>query len=162
MPFALTDTNVEALWQRVVSRYYDDYLFSITKRYDEGAPEVSDEIGQSFFRWIEKFLTFVAQTYEYYSTLLGLYASAKTDLMADIKATSKNNVSFNDTPQNPNTAGAYEGDDYITHFTKTTGETSSPLMSKIMRLKEIQDHYKSLMEDWCDKAEMLFIEESNV
>ena len=79
--------------------------------------------------------------------------------MADIKATSKNKVKFNDTPQNPNNDSVYEGDNYITHFTSTEGENSSPLMSKIMRLKEIQDNYKDLMSTWVRDFERIFYQE---
>ena len=161
LPFTLTDSYVEGLWQRVVSRYYDDYVLAIKKYCNEPAPD-QEELAHAFVRWIEKLLTFIAQTYDHYATLLGFYASEKADLMEDIKATSKNNVKFNDTPQNPNSAGVYEGDDYITHFTKTEGETSSPLMSKMMRLKEIQDHFKNLWADWVEEAEKLFIEGSNL
>lgn len=161
LPFALTDIYVEGLWQRMIARYFDDYLFVIRKAFNEEEPN-NDEVDSNFCRWIVRFFSFVAQTYDYYTTLLNFYADEKANLMEDIKATSKNKVKFNDTPQNPNSLGVYEGDDYITHFTSTEGETSSPLMSKMMRLKEIQDHYKDLMEDWVDKASKLFIEEANV
>ena len=87
------------------------------------------------------------------------YAAAKADLMADITATSKNAVKFNDTPQNQNVGSKYEGDDYITHFTSTEGETKSPLMTKIMRLKEIQDNYKDLLSIWVRDFERIFYQE---
>ena len=44
----------------------------------------------------------------------------------------------------------------------TKGETSSPLMTKMMRLKEIQDHYKNLIADWVNEFERLFIEGENL
>ena len=102
----------------------------------------------NLIEWAFKFINLLCQSYDYFNTLLVNYAASKDSLMADIKATSENQVGFNDTPQNPNTAGVYEGDDYLTHFTKTKGSTSSPLMSKIMRLKEIQDNYKDALNDW--------------
>lgn len=160
-PYNVNSALIKEFWQRVIARYYDEYYFRIKKECHLPAPD-NTEVSNEFKKWLLRFLNFVAQTHEYYSTLLGEYATAKASLMADIKATSKNKVKFNDTPQNPNTAGVYEGDDYITHFTSTEGETSSPLMSKMMRLKEIQDHYKDLMEDWVNKASGLFIEEANV
>lgn len=160
-PYNVNSALLKEFWQRVIARYYDEYYFRIKKECHLPAPD-STEVSNEFKKWLLRFLNFVAQTHDYYSTLLGEYATAKASLMADIKATSKNKVKFNDTPQNPNTAGVYEGDDYITHFTSTEGETSSPLMSKMMRLKEIQDHYKDLMEDWVNKASGLFIEEANV
>ena len=160
-PYNVSSDLLKDFWQRVIARYYDEYYFRIKKCFHLPAPD-NTEVESEFKKWILRFLNFLAQTHEYYSTLLSEYANAKASLMADIKATSKNKVKFNDTPQNPNNLGVYEGDDYITHFTSTEGETSSPLMSKMMRLKEIQDHYKDLMEDWVDKASKLFIEEANV
>ena len=161
LPFTLTDLYVEGLWQRIVARYHEDYVLCIKKGCHESAPN-NDEVNDAFSRWFERLLNFIAQTYDRYTTLLNFYADEKANLMEDIKATSKNKVKFNDTPQNANTGDTYEGDNYITHFTKTEGETSSPLMSKMMRLKEIQDHFKNLWADWVDEAEKLFIEGENL
>ena len=160
-PYNIESNTLKELWQRINARYNDEFYFRIEKPWNLPAPE-EDEVRNEFKKWIRRYLNFIAQTHDYYSTLLGEYASAKSELMSDIVATSKNKVKFNDTPQNPNTAGVYEGDDYITHFTATEGETKSPLMSKMMRLKEIQDHYKDMMETWCNLANKLFIEEANV
>ena len=160
-PYNISSDLLKDFWQRVIARYYDEYYFKIKKCFDHPSPD-SSEVESEFKKWILRFLNFLAQTHEYYATLLSEYTSAKSALMEDIKATSKNKVKFNDTPQNPNNLGVYEGDDYITHFTSTEGETSSPLMSKMMRLKEIQDHYKDLMGDWVNSANKLFIEEANV
>ena len=129
-PYNVNSALIKEFWQRVIARYYDEYYFRIKKECHLPAPD-STEVSNEFKKWLLRFLNFVAQTHEYYSTLLGEYATAKANLMADIKATSKNKVKFNDTPQNPNTAGVYEGDDYITHFTSTEGETSSPHERKI-------------------------------
>lgn len=160
LPYSLTDTNIESFWQRIVANYDNDFVVKITcLSYD--IPSSVDVI-EGLIQWAYRVLNFIAQTEEYYLSLLSLYASAKTDLMSDIKALSKNKVKFNDTPQNPNDDDAYEGDDYITHFTSTEGETSSPLMTKMMRLKEIQDNYHNVMADWVKKAECLFIEEGNL
>lgn len=161
LPFALNDLYVEGLWQRIISRYYDDYLFVIKKDANEEEPDNS-EVDEQFVRWIERFFSFLVQTYNYYYLILKAYTDAQGTLMNNIKATSKNKVNFNDTPQNANTGDTYEGDNYITHFTKTEGETSSPLMTPIMRLKEIQDHVKRTWADWVDEAERLFIEGENL
>ena len=161
LPFTLTDLYVEGLWERIVARYHEECVLCIKKDCHESAPN-NDEVNNAFSMWIDRFLSFVAQSYEYYFLILEAYADAQGTLMDDIKATSKNKVKFNDTPQNANTGDTYEGDNYITHFTKTEGETSSPLMTPIMRLKEIQDHVKRTWADWVEEAEKLFIEESNL
>lgn len=161
LPFTLTNLYVEGLWQRIVARYHEDYVLCIKKGCHESAPS-NDEVNDAFARWFERLLNFIAQTYDYYYLILEAYADAQGTLMDDIKATSKNKVKFNDTPQNANTGDTYEGDNYITHFTKTEGETSSPLMTPIMRLKEIQDHVKRTWAEWVDEAEKLFIEGENL
>ena len=160
LPFALTDSNVEKLWQMLVAEKVNDPIFKITKRFDEGEPSGS-EVTNKFNNWIIKLLSIIAKTYDYYSTLLTNYATAQADLMSDIKATSKNNVKFNDTPQNSNVSGTYEGDDYITHFTHTEGETVSPLTTKMARLKEIQDSYKRTMADWLKEVGRVFLPEGD-
>lgn len=156
-----TDLSTNAVYNELISlvlgKYWEHAIIKIRKFVNE--EPTNDDISDELWKWGIKFISLLNETYEYYTTLLAQYAGAKADLMADIKATSKNSVKFNDTPQNPNNAGVYEGDDYITHFTATSGETSSPLMSKIMRLKEIQDNYRDIMSSWVRDFERIFYQE---
>lgn len=141
----------------VFGKFSDHAIIKIIKYVNE-EPSIQ-EVHSKFLVWVNKFVSLLNETHDYYITLLTNYNNAKSDLMADITATSKNKVKFNDTPQNPNTEGVYEGDNYITHFTATEGETKSPLMTKIMRLKEIQDAYKDAMSDWVKDFERIFYQE---
>lgn len=154
-------TSKAAIYNELISlvfgRYNEHAIIKVVKFLDE-EPTIND-MKNHYLAWGMKLIALLNDTHDYYITLLSNYASAKADLMADITATSKNKVKFNDTPQNPNTEGVYEGDNYITHFTATEGETSSPLMSKIMRLKEIQDAYKDCMSDWVKSFERIFYQE---
>lgn len=153
-----TDTSIyNELFTLVYGRYCDEAILRFNKKPYEAEP-TQDEINEAFNKWGYKFVSLLNMTYEYYLPLLKFYRTAKADLMADIVATSSNSVKFNDTPQNKNADNVYEGDDYITHFTKTDNTSSSPLNSKIMRLKEIQDHYKNVMADWVKEFEKLFME----
>ena len=151
------------------STIYNQLLSLVMGRYHEHAiikldmcviSEITEEAkAEAYLKWVYKFMALLNDTHAYYITMLDNYASAQTHLMDDIKATSKNKVKFNDTPQNANLLGVYEGDDYITHFTSTEGETSSELMSKINRLKEIQDNYKDMMSIWVRDFERIFYQE---
>ena len=114
-----------------------------------------------FQKWFLRVVSIISRTEPYYKALLDAYDGAKTHLMDDIKASSVNTIKYNETPQNDNSSGTYEGDNHITNFTKTEGENSSPLTTKIMRLKEIQDHYKKVMDDWVDEFHCLFMEEGD-
>lgn len=156
-----SDISTNAIYNELLSlimgKYWNHAFAKIIKNLNEEL--TSEDYENAVWQWGIKFISLLNDTYEYYTTLLGLYAESKADLMEDIKATSKNAVKFNDTPQNPNNSDKYEGDNYITHFTSTEGETKSPLMTKIMRLKEIQDNYKDLMSIWVRDFERVFLQE---
>ena len=160
----VSNTKVDNLWKSVISKYYYHAIVRMELPFDTPdsylqSTEYVNNLRIEYKKWIWKFLALLEDTADYYLNLLSYYDSARESLMADIKAISKNKVKFNDTPQNPNTDDVYEGDNYITHFTATEGETSSPLMSKMMRLKEIQENYRSLMSQWIRDFERVFYQQ---
>lgn len=140
-------------------RYYDEFFIKIRKWPNEDV--TSDDIDNAVYHWGYKFVSKLNMTYEYYMSLITMYRNAKANLMDDVESTSSNKIKFNDTPQNANTSGVYEGDDYINQFTKTEGLTKTQLTSKINRLREIQDGYKNVMADWVKEFEMLFMEDNH-
>lgn len=143
----------------IYGRYNAEYIIKIVKMpYEE---ITGDDIGSAMSKWGSRFIAKLNMTYEYYVPLLTMYRNAKANLMDDVESTSSNKIKFNDTPQNANTDGKYEGDDYINQFTKTEGLTKTQLTSKINRLREIQDGYKNVMADWVKEFEMLFMEDNH-
>lgn len=100
----------------------------------------------------------VSLTWDYYYNLLSLYRANINELMSDVTARTKQRQIYNDTPQLEG-VDKYEGDDYATNITIGEGESTSPMNTKIMRLKEIQDHYKRVLEDWVNELECVVIEE---
>ena len=159
LPSDITSNTIyNELFSLVLGKYENHAIIKIEKYIYEAEPNSSEkEIGLKNFFY--KYVSLLNDTYEYYTTLLSQYKEAKAHLMEDVKASSTSKVKFNDTPQSANTEGIYEGDDYITHFTKTEGENSSPLNTKIMRLKEIQDNYRDLMSEWVRDFERIFYTE---
>ena len=145
------------LFSLVLGRYEKYAIVKIDKCLNEEPSNAEKEIGLKNFFY--KYISLLNDTHEYYVTLLSEYTSAKTHLMDDIKASNTSKVNFNDTPQNQNVDEEYDGDDHITHFTKTTSESSSPLNTKIMRLKEIQDNYKDLLSEWVNAFQKIFYSE---
>ena len=143
----------------IYGRYFDEYIIKIEKMpYQE---VTVDDINEAMAKWGYRFISKLNMTYEYYVALINFYRTAKANLMDDVESTSSNKIKFNDTPQNANTDGKYEGDDYINQFTKTEGLTKTQLTSKINRLREIQDGYKNVMADWVKEFEMLFMEDNH-
>lgn len=160
----LDDDNVNDLWKAVISKYFYHAIVKIVLPYNTSeeylqSTEYDNFLLNEYKKWVYKFLALLDETSTYYLPLLQYYDDSATKLMDDIKATSKNAVKFNDTPQNANASGKYEGDDYITHYTSTEGENSSPLMTKMMRLKEIQENYRNLMAQWVKDFERIYYQE---
>lgn len=145
------DSKVSELFQKVFNRYSDYYLFELPT--NEGDETI---VLQKFRTWLGKFLNFYENTKVYYETLLGAYETKLATIMADIEATTENEVIFNDTPQVEN--GVLKGDDYATTYTKTASSTKSPMKTPIERLKDIQDSLRNIFYEWTTKANMLFIE----
>ena len=162
-PFTLNDSNVEKMWQLLAEEKHNDPIFKIVKCFDDTTiPMTRDQdVIDMFEDWVAKLVAIIAKTYPYYNAVLTAYAGAEATLMADVKATSWNKVRFNDTPQNAGSGGTYEGEDYMTHFTRTDGESSTPLTTKINRLREIQDQYKRTMADWLKEVGRVFLPEGD-
>ena len=159
--FALNDSNVEKMWQDLIGQRYSYHIFFIKKPACSNEEPTVEEVAKKFIKWIYKLIGQVEKTYPYYNTLMVNYTAALDKLMDDLKTSSKNNIKFNDTPQNANTEGVYEGDDYITNFTHTEGETTSPLTTKMLRLKEIQDNFKEVLADWVREVGRVFLTEGD-
>lgn len=165
-PFDLTSSHLVSLWKEIYARFYEEPILKIYLTLDQSVSTFEEDefktfATESFKSWFLRVISIIARTQPYYKSLLDAYADAQTHLMDDIKATSKNTIKYNETPQNYDSTGAYEGDNHLTNFTKTEGENASPLTSKIMRLKEIQDHYKKVMDDWVNEFHCLFYEEGD-
>ena len=66
----------------------------------------------------------------------------------------------NDTPQNSNALEPYEGDNYISDFTKFETDNASDMATKMTRLAEISDRYENVMSDWVNEFKRIFLEEN--
>ena len=162
-PVNLGSDNIVKLWQEIYARFYEDPILKVLWALDSEPPSLEDvsfkEFSTNEFKmWFLRVISIISRTQSYYLSLLDAYADAQDHLMDDIRASSVNTIKYNETPQNIDTEGVYEGDNHLTNFTKTEGENTSPLTSKIMRLKEIQDHYKKVLDDWVNEFHCLFYE----
>lgn len=103
-----------------------------------------DELAVLAENWFIDVWNIFENTKDYYYTIIGLYEAKKNDLLEAIK----NEVRFNDTPQNaPTAGGGYETDEYTT--TVTTSKTDGNTV--IARLKEVENNLSSLYTEWVEK-----------
>ena len=150
-----------ALYDRLISELLGRYWEKpIGKTY---LPPWEDEIPEESIEriltsWTRRFLGVLNRTHERYILILDSYASARDKMMSDVKSRTSSKRKHNDTPQNPNTEGIYEGDNYISDFTKFETENDTEFATKMQRLREIEDLYSNVMADWVDEFQKTFLE----
>lgn len=158
LPSELDIDLIEDLWQNIYGRYYQE-IFAVV---DETEKEEKNRINNYYYcSKLSILISKMKRTLPYYKTILSLYTQQEASLMEDITTTSKTTTGYNDTPQNVNTSGLYEGDNYLSNFARTNNETKTPLGTPMARLKEIQDSYSRLMERWIYEFDNMFVEVSN-
>lgn len=140
--YKVKDVCVEML-NIVFDRFRDSYCVFIDKE---------EDLTKETFKFINNFSNILRLSFNYYSTLLNAYASKENALLDKISSSSI--VRFNDTPQDE---GDFANDEHTTSINQS--EALTDLNSPIMRLKEIQDSYKNLVEDWSNEFKKLFREE---
>lgn len=164
--FDYTNENLNILWQELYARYYLKAINFIDYNSKKEMEEAEGSMGEankliSFFNlFFYRVISIINRTNDYYLTLLNGYTSAKDNLLNDIKTTTKNLSTYNDTPQGETEGTSYLGDDYLTRVNQGTSEVSTNLTTMMNRLSEIQNSYKSILNDWVDEFKGLFLEEN--
>lgn len=161
VPSDLTDSNAQynELISSVLGRFYEKPVGVVLLSCMETNPTTDqlNNVGESF---AYRVIAVLNRTHERYITLLTEYASAKGHLMEQVKSGTVSTRKHNDTPQNANTEGVYEGDNYISDFTKLETDNASDMATKMTRLAEISDRYEDVMDDWVNEFKRIFMEEN--
>jgi hypothetical protein len=160
VPSDLTDSNAQynELISSVLGRFYEKPVGLILVSCMEPTP-TADQLNITGEQFAYRAIAILNRTHERYMTLLTEYATAKTHLMDDVKSGTVSKRKHNDTPQNPNTLSPYEGDNYISDFTKFETDNKSEMATKMTRLAEISDRYENVMAEWVNEFQRIFMEE---
>ena len=159
IPSDLTDSSAvyNELVSKVLGKFYEHAVGRIVTPC-QYTPDLTDlnSVGETF---AYHFILLLNDTHERYTTILNEYASAKAHLMDKVKSETASSRKHNDTPQNSNALEPYQGDDYISDFTKFETENSTDMATKMARLKEVEDGYNNVMAEWVEEFERIFLEE---
>ena len=146
-----TGSKIEELFKKLYNHFSNYEIFELC------ADESSQSVIEGKFReWIVKFINEYENSKSYFETLINAYDTAIPTLMADIEASTDNEVVFNDTPQVE--GGIFKTDTYATTYTKTSSKSKTPMKTPIERLKDIQDNLRNLWKDWIKDMSKLFVE----
>ena len=161
VPSDLSDSNAKynELISSVLGRFYEKPVGIVLLECTEDNPtnEALNSVGEEF---AYRVIAVLNRTHDRYMTLLSEYANAKTHLMDQVKSGTVSKRKHNDTPQNSNALEPYEGDNYISDFTKFETENASDMATKMTRLAEITDSYHDVMDDWVNEFKRIFLEEN--
>lgn len=161
VPSDLSDSNAQynELISSVLGRFYEKPVGIVLLECTEENPTNAalNSVGEEF---AYRVIAVLNRTHDRYMTLLTEYANAKTHLMDQVKSGTVSKRKHNDTPQNSNALEPYEGDDYISDFTKFETENASDMTTKMTRLAEITDNYHDVMDDWVNEFKRIFLEEN--
>lgn len=148
--------HISDLWKLFYARYYQEYAMS--KEYDENYVLVKADTREFFTRLFNKLII----TYPKYAKLLDLYAAEESKLLDQIKNNNYATTRYNDTPQNEEGSSDFSNDDHVSNISIINSESGTDGMTPIMRLKEVQDHYKSVLEDWSNELGKILVEGGDI
>ena len=144
------------LWNKIFEKYYSQ-VAEITEDKIE-----NNNFTDLFVDFINKFYTKWDMVHEKYDTLLSYYESYKDKLMDSIKSRGKYQTKFNDTPQNlTSSTNDFSNDSYVSNLTTNISQNESDGGTVIARLREIDNGFKNLWNDYVYEFRNLFISPSN-
>lgn len=176
--FILRDYVLE-LFDAIGVEYENEIVATLDASKDMA--NINNEAYYNYYRVLANLCNLANLTYEKYSTLLGFYASKKADLMnalsssySDVGASSSKSENFNlsnDTPQE-----VYDDDYSDNNYASSTskGKSESSMRTNlnhselhegdtlIARLKEIEDKYSNVMQEWIKEFDKFFTSNLNV
>lgn len=106
-----------------------------------------------------KLANIIMNTYDKYAQLYKYYKDKENSLMDMISSTNDAGVGYNDTPQN---GGDFADENHRTNFTETHQESKTEGATPIERLSEIKDKLSSILFDWSEEFDRIFLEEGNI
>lgn len=148
-------TIVEDLMTIVYNRHYKDYLFEKTLNWDDNVELTMND----YTKAIGKILNVIDLTLPRYIPILMANKSASTDLLKPMKSESTSKNRFNDTPQD---GGDFDDDNHSTNVSSNTSITTADSGSLAMRLDEIFKNYRSIILEWSNEFNQLFLKEEQL
>ena len=153
---AATGTLAKKIWDKVCNEFSKQYIAISDKSIEELTRDECEKIAVNL---LQEWLNLFYNTYDYYSTLIGFYESKKANLLDKVKSTTDTKVKFNDVPQTT-AQGSFEGDSYATNYTHSEGSNETDFATLMTRLREIQDDFKNVWNDWIYEFRRLFLEDN--
>ena len=151
----LINSIVNALMTVVYNRHDEDIFYQVTTSCD-----VTHTLAQAdFIKAINSLLNVLDLTLTRYIPLLQQNEIYSDDPVGRIGSSTSNVNRFNDTPQND---GEFEDNSHNTNVSKSMSETSMDSGSIMARLDEMFKNFKSIILEWSNEFNQLFLKEEQL
>ena len=149
-PVEILKPYIEEVLNQVFARFRKHYLYWTKK------DELEEE---DFYEITLKLANILMNTYPKYSQLYKYYKDKENQLMDMISSETSGDVGYNDTPQN---GGDFSDENHRTNYTETRQTNRTEGNTPIERLKEIKDKLSSILFEWSEEFDRIFLEEGNI
>lgn len=152
------DYTIYDLFFAIIFRFYKNPIARFVLRYP--GEEITNEVKfEAFQEFLIRLLNKAVETVNYYLNLMTIYENEKNNLLNQVQTSSSSTNKYNDTPQNNNSSGTFEGDNYLTNYSKYESQTSTDFDTIMGRIEEIQQKYRNIFSDWVNEFRSIFYEE---
>ena len=152
----LKNDSIGAIINEVIANHYQDFVFALEY---QGTTPNSDVLEEMCKDTIYRFLNKVDTSTPRYVSLLKLYKDNENNLLARVKSVTTGVSRFNDTPQG---SGEFDDDKHTTNISENSGEVATDVTTIMARIKEVQESYRNLLQDWAKEFESMFLYRINV
>lgn len=149
---------INAMMMIVYNRHAYDYIFEKTFNWSDNL--VLNE--QDLHKVLSKFINVINNTASKYVPMLVLNKDNSNNLIKPMESQTSGSNYFNDTPQNDNRGTGFEDDDHVTNVTNSTSRTTADSGSLMQRLDEVYKNYRSVILDWSNEFNQLFLKEEQL
>ena len=145
---------IVAVTNIVYDRQSDNYMYKV----ETDDPDYTLD-SDDFRKAMHKFINILNLTMPKYIPILYQYEKNYEDMLRKVESESESFSRFNDTPQNEQDEVDYNTEDYATNMGKNKSVSKIDSNSLPNKLKELQENFKSIILEWSNEFDMMFIDE---
>ena len=138
----------------VFDRQHDNYMYKV----EDCAPDY-ELTSDDFKKAMNKFINVMNLTMPKYIPILYQYKKNYEDILRKVESESESFARFNDTPQNEQDEVDYNTPEYATNMGKNKSVSKVDSNSLPLKLKELQENFKTIILEWSNEFDMIFIDE---
>lgn len=146
---------IDDIMNVVFDRQHDNYLYKVVLECGEDYELTEDD----FKKAMNKIINVFNLTAPKYIPILYQYERNYENVLRKVESESESFTRFNDTPQNEMDDVDFNTEAYASNMGKSKNVSAVDSNSIPLQLKELQENYKSIILEWSNEFDQIFIDE---